>query len=557
MLSPSSSSPLLRLPRELRDIIYGFYLAVDGGYVYDFRTGKLRGADAPDRPIDLALTFTCRQIAAEMRGVALGVNTIHFRTYSAPDVNLIAWQLDEVLGQCFYEANAQLAKYTPGEPPRYADLPRFDKSVYEQLLCRFPDCQPLAELVAAMDKGLPPLDTRQRVQNIRFWLRQDFSRWREVESVERDIVYSALKIACDSGHVNFWEIGFRDILEDNHGSHMMTPPDVLDIVSTLMPWAVPTRQEIISAVNKQDKDVSEKAQSGRLPRGRRYYFSAAAVAIKFLQETPSSTRSSIRKIVLHEDRVSVAWPECHAKGFIPFCLEHPLLYIERRVDLWHTMISQQTVDYSLEFNLINKDWSLSDPDELSSSISVWLEEAAELSRAGMPAQSFRLVVDGSAAPGKAFEVFQRLQGDAAWQEAFETVANLPLSRMRGSECWISLHFPEIMRGLASNDSFFPVRCNFSIGDTWDAASIIQENRNIPPVEWWKVWEDRKPDSSLYMPDQSFRKVLLRLYYDEEHHWRYLQEDGQEDWQQGTDDLDAEIERCYVQVPYPYVGMQPE
>ncbi|KAI1155177.1 hypothetical protein F4825DRAFT_447724 [Nemania diffusa] len=136
MLSPSSPSPLLRLPRELRDIIYGFYLAVYGGYVYDFRAGKLRGADAPDRPIDLALTFTCRQIAAEMRGVALGANTIHFRTYSAPDVNLIAWQLGEVLEQCLYEANAQLAKPTPNEPIPYTDWPRFDKSVYEQLSCR-------------------------------------------------------------------------------------------------------------------------------------------------------------------------------------------------------------------------------------------------------------------------------------------------------------------------------------------------------------------------------------------------------------------------------------
>ncbi|KAJ8132176.1 hypothetical protein O1611_g1446 [Lasiodiplodia mahajangana] len=387
---------------------------------------------------------------------------------------------------------------------------------------------------------------------MRFWLRQDSWGWLGVGSVERDIVHSALKIACDSGHVDFWEIGCRDHFEDNHGSHMMTPYDILDIVSTLMPWAVPTQQEIISAVKKHDKEVLEKALAGQLSCGRRYYFSAAAVAIKFLQETPSSTRSSIRKIILHEDRVSVAWPECHAKGLIPFCLEHPLLYIERRVDLWHTMISQQTVTHFSEVYLISNAYGWPFPDGLSSGISVWLDEAAELSRAGMPAQSFRLVVDGSAAPGKAFEVFQRLQRDAAWQEAIETCANLSLRQMRHSSCWISVHFPEIMRGLASNGSFSFVRCNFSVGDTWDAASIIQENRNIPPDKWGKFWEDpdRKTNRSLYMPDQSFCKTLLQLYYDEEHHWRYLQEDGQ----QGSDDLDAEQQRCFVQVPYPYVSM---
>ncbi|KAJ3577370.1 hypothetical protein NPX13_g3194 [Xylaria arbuscula] len=549
MPSPPPPSPLLKLPRELRDIIYDFYVAIDGGYVYDFRAGKLRGADAPDRPIDLALTYTCRQITAEMRGVALSANTIHFRTYSAPDVNLIAWQLEQVLEQCSYEANAQLAKRDYNERGISYHYPRFNKSVYEQLSCRFPDCQPLAELVAAMDKG-PPTRHGQDLVDMWFWLRQNDCQggWFEVPSVERDIVHSALKIACDSGHVDFWDVSYRNHLEDFHRSHRMTPYDILDIVSTLMPWAVPTQQEIISAVNKQDKEVSNKVLcTGRLSRGRRYYFSAAAVAVKFLQETPSSTRSFIRKIILHEDRVSVAWPECHAKGFIPFCLEHPLLYIERQVDLWHTIITQEEVTDWLEFRLISDTQGWPFPDELCYHISDWLEEAGELSRAGMPPQSFRLVVDGSAAPEKASAVFQRLQEDAAVQEAIETSANLSLRQKRRDSDWVSLHFPEIMRGLAGNGAFSFIRCNFNVGDVWDVASI----RNTPLGSRREINENAeyRTSRSLYMPDQSNCKTLLRLYYDEDHHWRYLQEDGQE----GNYDSDA-TERCFVQVPYPYVNM---
>ena len=56
---------ILRLPRELRDLIYEHYVQVNGGY---------------GSPISTALILTCRQIAAELRGLALGQNTITFYT---------------------------------------------------------------------------------------------------------------------------------------------------------------------------------------------------------------------------------------------------------------------------------------------------------------------------------------------------------------------------------------------------------------------------------------------------------------------------------------------
>ncbi|KAF2692191.1 hypothetical protein K458DRAFT_286022 [Lentithecium fluviatile CBS 122367] len=70
--------PHLRgIPRELRDEILKAYVKVEGGYTYIFRSGKLT---AKGQPVDLALTFTYRLISEEMRGLALGLNSIIFST---------------------------------------------------------------------------------------------------------------------------------------------------------------------------------------------------------------------------------------------------------------------------------------------------------------------------------------------------------------------------------------------------------------------------------------------------------------------------------------------
>ncbi|KAK2042183.1 hypothetical protein LZ31DRAFT_372485 [Colletotrichum somersetense] len=71
------------LPREICDMVYRHYVAVEGGYVCDtegFVNGTLRQADGG--PIDMALIFTCKAAAAEMYGLALRTNSITFSTLS-------------------------------------------------------------------------------------------------------------------------------------------------------------------------------------------------------------------------------------------------------------------------------------------------------------------------------------------------------------------------------------------------------------------------------------------------------------------------------------------
>ncbi|KAF2448786.1 hypothetical protein P171DRAFT_428802 [Karstenula rhodostoma CBS 690.94] len=73
-----TSHGLLRLPRELRDMIYRYYFVRKGGYIYGFETKRLRSAN--NEPIDLVLACTCRQINQETEGVGLRVNPISFAT---------------------------------------------------------------------------------------------------------------------------------------------------------------------------------------------------------------------------------------------------------------------------------------------------------------------------------------------------------------------------------------------------------------------------------------------------------------------------------------------
>jgi len=95
-------SSFLCLPREVRDLIYEAYVtdgAVDG-YFFDFQSGKLRTANY--ERIDLALTHTCRQVANEMRGLALQRNMITFTTVYSEDLRASAARFQYLL-DCFHQ----------------------------------------------------------------------------------------------------------------------------------------------------------------------------------------------------------------------------------------------------------------------------------------------------------------------------------------------------------------------------------------------------------------------------------------------------------------------
>ncbi|KAF9767785.1 hypothetical protein IL306_015005 [Fusarium sp. DS 682] len=75
-------------PLELRLQIYRDYFKVDGGYVYDVKSDKLK--TARNEPIDLSLIYACRSIANETKNLPLSLNTVTFSTLYREDWRSLA-----------------------------------------------------------------------------------------------------------------------------------------------------------------------------------------------------------------------------------------------------------------------------------------------------------------------------------------------------------------------------------------------------------------------------------------------------------------------------------
>ncbi|KAJ4138698.1 hypothetical protein NW768_002556 [Fusarium equiseti] len=88
---------LLSIPAELREQILHHYFRVDGGYAYDGDSDCLKTA-VGNRPIDLALLYTCRTVANEARHLPLSLNTIKFTTLYRRDLNNLAGCFNFVSG---------------------------------------------------------------------------------------------------------------------------------------------------------------------------------------------------------------------------------------------------------------------------------------------------------------------------------------------------------------------------------------------------------------------------------------------------------------------------
>ncbi|KAI1350788.1 hypothetical protein F5Y01DRAFT_325850 [Xylaria sp. FL0043] len=347
------SFPLLDLPGKLRDAIYQQYVIVEGGYVYEFKRGKLRAANDPEHPIDLALMYTCRQIAREMMSMALSANTITFRTLSSPELSLRARHFHGIMRTLIGAA---------GRP-----LELCDQCVLGEVARGFPECQPLLQLARVVGQEESPSLTDQDRKDILFLKLRDtrdesiFDEdcWKEPPPPQGALIYAP-----------------------------NSTRNILELVSKFMPWAILIPDEINYAIRKFDK---ERWTENKTRKGKICPFSAAAVAFKFLHDTPMSTCKHIRKIFVHEDRESVASPQCHAEDFIPFCLENSFLRIERRVNLWRAVVvGFEYIDSTLGKQYENIHWS--------AEVGTWVAEAMDLRRAGMPRNRFLLPLMAIRAP---------------------------------------------------------------------------------------------------------------------------------------------------------------
>ncbi|KAL8885505.1 MAG: hypothetical protein Q9215_006645 [Flavoplaca cf. flavocitrina] len=475
---PSSCPPLsfFSLPRELRDTIYHFYLLEPEGYFYDLESGKLRAHGK--RRIDLALVRTCSAIATEIGGL-FRVETVF-----------------QQLLACFWLGRSRVAVRRFSKPYDRASV---DKQWLSGGSCNFYE----KEYAAARERDFA---AGRSTVNDHPGIGEDERAKRERE----DRLEYHGKIGRDKASM------VRRALS-------MPSPD---------PWMIPTDSELaqmnmkagLSGTSLDDAGVYVDGYGDgdrdvkTLPWKRiRWRFSAAAAAIRFFKSISQATCSGIRKVVLHENRLSVARPESHALGLIPFCVQNPQLHIERRVNVWSTLLTTRPVLYTNPIHTRAKDlldyfngddnerWDSHDSTRLlwvSESFCRWITEASALSAHGMPDRSFSLIFDGDPAPDQSSDLFELVKEDAVWQVAeadwyTSHSSSQGFEGIRQRSHYKSEVFPQAINDIVEGKSC--IRCNFPTGKLHHPQRVLDMTRHITyeptgrrnqrrmDLDWAGVW----------------------------------------------------------------------
>jgi len=293
---------LLCLPRELRDIIYDYYLRSPAGYAYRFETNKLTNADASS--ISLSLAFTCRQIATEMKGLALRVNKITFTTFFSKATRESAGMFHAALKNIALKQVSLLNHLVP----RLLTL-----DMMQSITSIYPQFWPLLSNWRLRDG-----------KSILGWKMFDFG---EVPSIWLDFVhYTLVTIAQHPDYRE--EVKLKALYWQANESL------TLELANTFLePWSIPDATELDGLCSV----AQFKSYNTLYCEGLEYSYSATSSAIRFLRSLPTSTRKDIRELRLLEDRESVADSACHARGLIPYCRENLKLRVECSVRLWETI----------------------------------------------------------------------------------------------------------------------------------------------------------------------------------------------------------------------------
>jgi hypothetical protein len=445
---------LLGLPRELRDNILKTYVKVEGGYKYNFHSGKLNSAD--DQPIDLALMLTCRLIAVEMKGLAFSLNSITFYTVYSDDMRIPAGQYEALLEDIH---NDEL------------HLLRNNIEITE-------------DHVNWTDSECPQfLEQLKHLQLDPFWYRPplDYSAmpneaFGETPSLFRQFVHRMLQLTHN----------LNDPAKMDYDAHAL-------VSLRYVPWQVPTaadNEEIVKVFGP----ATYSAEPGFFDTTDKTMFriSAAAAAVHFLQSIAKPVREQLRQIVVFEDHPSVAYPECHAQGLIPFCQENPFLHVERQVSLWRNIFLRNGFHNTLAFRAADYIYS----GDIARSIALWIVEADALESIGMPVGSFSLTLDGDVIPEHTTKAFKVIQDAAAWQTALDEAYKRQITpqpsylarRKRG--CYLYEAFPRLIREIIAGTSI--IRCNFDPGELVDPEQILKKNRHWDAIQWQEAAPPHDP-----------------------------------------------------------------
>jgi hypothetical protein len=281
-----SFSSFLRLPREIRDAIYRFYVATDGGYRHGFEKNKLFRVDGG--LIELDLVYVCRQVAAEMMGMALRENVITFSIHvSAHKAEVHHHRLTWIAGW----RNRLVTKLAPQ---------LLTSRMVESVIEAYPQFKFVLDQWLSREKIIFPDST--------------YTHCGEALSVWRDFIdYVFGLIRQQPSFVKEIEA------EPPYG---LLDASSIEVTLTPNPWSI---------LDDETYEELGHHQQPLNPPG--YPLSAATVALHFLRMLPTSSHIHLRHIVLLEDDECPAYSATHGRGFIPICQANPRLCIERRLNI--------------------------------------------------------------------------------------------------------------------------------------------------------------------------------------------------------------------------------
>ncbi|KAF5490049.1 hypothetical protein CGCS363_v012703 [Colletotrichum siamense] len=513
------------LPREVRDLIYGQYVISDGGYVLDFESNTLKCANGDN--IDLAFMLTCKAVANELRTVPFSTNTLNFSTICSEECRITAGRFDDLVAQLHDQLGEKFFSI-------YPDNLSVPDDVWRELVQDHPKFAPYIERIKGRTTLWVPNDEgklrlRDAYRNV-----SPAGSCGETPSTFRQFSRAAL-CTIVAHKDRFSREQFEDfqtgmfVVGENVKKYGGPPPVNLEALVEVNPdpWEVPTSkrvEEMAGRIKNDDRELKRKRlrDLDQVLFGPRmldtslikYHYSAAATAIRFFRSVSKDTRLGIRNVLLKEERLAVAFPECHGLGLIPFCLENPQLRVERRVNMWRAVFPTTLMDLH-ERRLLYKptDRTFLQPMYVSSQVAIWVQEALELEHAGMPQGSFTLVFDGDSSCSEIFKDI--VQRDAAWQQAIDICLDrsiLPplrwdvrrrdarhekrgrredrteVFRESDNAWYVREGFPQAINDIVAGKSI--VKCNFWVGDVWDVERLAEENKQWSMQQWKTAWYDQ-------------------------------------------------------------------
>ncbi|UZP43421.1 hypothetical protein NXS19_011237 [Fusarium pseudograminearum] len=469
----------LGLPSELREQIYRHYFKAAGGYVYDAATETLRQTDGT--PVDIALRDL---VTPDMYECSNHSHREYMPAIKREIDRVIAYILEMPRTNVF--SGCEMYR-TDGDPP-------------------------------GDDYWAGSLPTMNR-------------KFKDKTIVFNDTVAYLLRILAKR-HPDQFAQAVDVMLPGWPDSHPAS--EVLDL--KFEPWAIPSHSEAISMAKtlrlegpvdcytewrvNADAGLDDPMFTGTRYQYRQMgFFSATAVAIRFLKRIPEYQRLNMRKLILDEDRPAVGLAMCHGIGLIPFCKENTKLHIEHRWNLWTTLllrteqrwISSLTMNFELSPEKY-QEWIDDDSD-----FGPWtLHEASK--------QRFSNI----------FHAWFMIEGDPDLN--LSTLAFHDV--MARNIAWLTLNTDCVARGLfappdhhdyplmtrpsiegsdSSDTRSSLIQCNFTLDQPWDLEKIVEEySVQRQPYRPYRPWDnilDPGSDDFRVLTDTLDYKKLQLLWVD--------------------------------------------